>query len=302
MSTESIQIFGEVLFDTFPSGEMHLGGAPFNVAWHLQGFGEFPTFISAVGSDVNGETIIDRMRAWGMKIDSVYRSDSYPTGTVSVTFNYGEPVYEIVQNVAYDAIPISVLPPLETKGVLYYGSLASRDLVSRKSLEIVKEKHEGTIFVDINIRLPWFDKANLPLLIKNIDWLKINHEELSLLTGKLFSSDEAVLSLQLEELCRTYTIGHIVVTWGAEGAFLYIQNENRLLFQPAPKITLLSSTVGAGDAFSAAMLMGVVHRWSTEQMIERAARFAGEICQQEGAVNTNQDFYTNVKRELFHAV
>ncbi len=59
-------IFGEVLLDHFPDGKRVLGGAPFNVAWHLQAFGQSPGFISRVGDDAEGETVRTAMSDWGM--------------------------------------------------------------------------------------------------------------------------------------------------------------------------------------------------------------------------------------------
>ena len=49
-SQHTVVIFGEVLFDDFPDGAV-LGGAPFNVAWHLQAFGLHPVVISRTGND-----------------------------------------------------------------------------------------------------------------------------------------------------------------------------------------------------------------------------------------------------------
>jgi sugar/nucleoside kinase (ribokinase family) len=62
MSATRPCIFGEVLFDHFPDGKRVLGGAPFNVAWHLQAFGEAPRFISRVGDDAEGDEIRTAMR------------------------------------------------------------------------------------------------------------------------------------------------------------------------------------------------------------------------------------------------
>ena len=58
MKTTRLCVFGEVLFDHFPDGRRVLGGAPFNVAWHLQAFGEAPRFISRVGADAPRGTFV----------------------------------------------------------------------------------------------------------------------------------------------------------------------------------------------------------------------------------------------------
>ena len=97
-------IFGEVLFDHFPNGKRVLGGAPFNVAWHLQAFGQTPCFISRIGDDPEGQAVFAAMRDWGMDTDGVQIDPTKATGRVSVRFDGGEPVYEIVEHCAYDAI------------------------------------------------------------------------------------------------------------------------------------------------------------------------------------------------------
>ena len=93
-----IIIFGEVLFDCFPDGQKILGGAPFNVAWHLQAFKASPLFISRVGNDVEGDQIFRSMRQWGMITDGLQRDPEHPTGQVTVNFVDGEPEYDIVAN------------------------------------------------------------------------------------------------------------------------------------------------------------------------------------------------------------
>ncbi len=84
MSDPQVCIFGEVLFDHFPDGKRVLGGAPFNVAWHLQAFGLAPRFISRVGADAEGESVLTAMREWGMDTQAVQIDAHRPTGRVSV--------------------------------------------------------------------------------------------------------------------------------------------------------------------------------------------------------------------------
>jgi len=102
MSTTNMRplIFGEVLFDHFPDGSVVLGGAPFNVAWHLHAFGLKPLMVSRIGHDELGEKVEAAMRSWGMDCSGLQRDPDHPTGTVEVQFDDGEPIYEIVENVA----------------------------------------------------------------------------------------------------------------------------------------------------------------------------------------------------------
>ncbi len=86
-------IFGEVLFDRFPDGSLVLGGAPFNVAWHLQAFGQAPLLISRVGDDPLGRQVRGAMLDWGMDTAGLQLDSAHATGTVEVRFDHGEPSY-----------------------------------------------------------------------------------------------------------------------------------------------------------------------------------------------------------------
>jgi fructokinase len=154
--TASITIFGEVLFDCFPDGTQLLGGAPFNVAWHLQAFGQSPQFISRIGRDAEGDRILRTMKAWGMNLSSLQIDPQHPTGRVRISFEDDEPVYAIVTECAYDFIQQQEIVNHDTHGILYHGSLALRSPTSASTFQTIKANHQGKIFVDVNLRSPWW--------------------------------------------------------------------------------------------------------------------------------------------------
>jgi fructokinase len=96
--------------DQFPDGQQVLGGAPFNVVWHLQAFGQYPCFISRVGNDAMGDSIRQAMADWGMSVENLQTDPDYPTGTVKVTLNKNEPCYEILADQTYDQLRSSSHP------------------------------------------------------------------------------------------------------------------------------------------------------------------------------------------------
>jgi fructokinase len=124
-------IFGEVLFDHFPDGGRVLGGAPFNVAWHLQAFGESPVLISRVGSDPDAAAVIDAMDDWRLDRTGLQSDARLPTGRVEVSIEAGEPAYDIVHPAAWDAIEPHGLTP--RCPLLYHGTLALRDERAREA-------------------------------------------------------------------------------------------------------------------------------------------------------------------------
>ena len=113
-------IFGEVLFDRFPDGTSVLGGAPFNVAWHLKALGLGPLFVTRVGKDRLGGRILAAMEAWGMDTRGVQEDPDHPTGTVEVWVENGEPSYEIAMPSAWDLIDAEKLPAADDPGILYH--------------------------------------------------------------------------------------------------------------------------------------------------------------------------------------
>jgi fructokinase len=284
-NTQQIAIFGEVLMDQFPDGQQILGGAPFNVAWHLQAFGQHPCFISRVGNDAMGESIRQAMTDWGMSIENLQTDPDHPTGTVKITINKDEPSYEILANQAYDFIAAQQLSPANQYGVIYHGTLALRNGVSEQALNALKARHTGKVFVDVNLRAPWWHKESVERWASNADWVKLNHEELMLLVQKQNT---------LQDAMRLFLAQHhldvLIVTCGSSGA-VALDNAGEF-FEVAPAANLpIVDTVGAGDAFSAVLLLGIQQDWSLYVTMERAQSFASALVTQRGATVQDLSFY-----------
>ncbi|MGD8546496.1 MAG: carbohydrate kinase [Thiohalophilus sp.] len=283
-------IYGEVLFDIFPDGTAVLGGAPFNVAWHLQGFGLEPLFVSRVGQDKLGDQILNKMDDWGMDTYAVTQDPDAETGQVKITLQDGQPEFDILPDVAFDHIPATGLEKLynnQSYGTLYHGSLIYRMPKSADSLRLLR-KAAPSIFVDINLRAPWWGKSQLEELIQGINWLKINDSELQEITGKSIENDQEV-EQSARDMLKQYNLEAIIITRGAKGASL-ITAENTRHVAPA-KIKRLVDTVGAGDGFSSVWLTGILKGWPEELILERAVAFAAAICQLRGAVSQDKEFY-----------
>ena len=277
-------IFGEVLYDCFPEGDSVLGGAPFNVAWHCQAFGLQPLFISRVGDDSLGMNVIKAMRDWGMETDGIQIDPEHVTGRVNVSFQDNEPAYDIIENSAWDFINSQVLPELDKDSILYHGSLALRNSVSAHCLEEIKKATSPSIFVDINLRSPWWDISNIYDFIRNSKWLKINEDELN---GILPENEN--IKTKAQYLLKSLDLELIVVTQGASGAFAMTDND---IFQVSPEdaVTIVD-TVGAGDAFTSVLLLGLHKSWTINKTIDRAQQFASQVVGLRGATTQHKDFY-----------
>ena len=285
MKNKAITVFGEVLFDHFPDVNKVLGGAPFNVAWHLQAFGGNPQFISRIGNDPTGNQIHTAMRLWGMNLDYLQQDPTYPTGQVQVTIQYSEPSYAILPDQAYDHIEMTGLLGINHTGILYHGTLAARSTLSRQTLASLKALHQGKIFMDVNLRQPWWNKADVLGLIADADWLKLNLQELHAL-----HDDVTDVKTCMKEFISLYKLEGIIVTCGEEGALALDNSGEFFSVSPTTPVDLID-TVGAGDAFSAILLLGLNLGWPLRQTMERAQLFASAMTGQRGATVDDLNFY-----------
>lgn len=281
-------IFGEVLFDCFPDRRV-LGGAPFNVAWNLNGLGANPLFVGAVGDDPPGTEVHRILTAWGMDDSGLQTDPVHPTGTVEVSLEGGEPSYEIVADQAYDHVDrqaaLAAIAGREN-AILYHGSLALREVRSRETLAALRDTLRGGVFMDVNLRAPWWDRDTVRGLVAEATWVKLNQDELdSLGDGEMRTPQDGARTL----LSR-YGLQAVILTRGSEGAMV-IASDGSLVSQPAPPVDGLVDTVGAGDAFSAVALLGIMEGWGWETILERAARFAAQVCTIRGATTEDLSFY-----------
>ena len=276
-------IFGEVLFDHFPTGERVLGGAPFNVAWHLQAFAQSPVFISRVGDDAEGQTIRDAMQQWGMTTDGLQLDSKLPTGRVDVSIHNNEPAYDIVEHCAYDAIA-PIAEDIQCQ-LLYHGSLALREAASRQTLASLVAKRPGIVFVDVNLRPPWWQGEHIQEILHGADWVKLNTDELA----KISPAVEAG-GFVYADILAEYTLKGLIVTHGAQGAEVFVGSGEHLQVTPAGNIDIID-TVGAGDAFTSIMILGLANEWDLQTTLQRAQDFASALVGNRGATVSDPKFY-----------
>lgn len=278
-------IFGEVLFDCFPDGNSVLGGAPFNVAWHLQAFGLSPLVISAIGDDDLGKKVKSAMQDWNMNTMGLQLDPGHPTGSVDIKFDNGEPQYTIVEHRAYDYIDAALLPSLAENSVLYHGSLALRNQNSREALSKLKLHHTGSVFMDVNLRDPWWQKEFVLNLADDADWVKLNEDELTQL-----GCGAGDIESQAREFIDAHKLKGLVITLGAKGAIALTDDGGFAEVTPSQSLEVVD-TVGAGDAFTSVLILGLSNEWSLDQTMQRAQDFASLMVGQQGATVHDHGFY-----------
>lgn len=290
-----VLIFGEVLWDRFPDGSEVLGGAPFNVAWNLRGLGLAPLLISRVGRDELGERILLHMQKWGLATSGVQEDEEHPTGTVEVRLIDGEPSFEIAAPAAYDFIDHRHIPLDAAPALLYHGSLALREQRSARAARALIEHCRrgtppGSIFLDVNLRSPWWQAESLTQQCAMADEIKMNEEELR----NLVPGHEG-LDVRAQILLRRSGARAIFVTRGARGALALTADGQRAENQRSVRGEVVD-TVGAGDAFSAVLIFGRLSHWPLQQTLDRARDFAQAVVGLRGATTTEATFYDSFCR------
>jgi fructokinase len=275
---------GEVLWDMFPDGP-RFGGAPANfacMAADLAGSSARVHMVSAVGSDHLGKRALAELQAHGVDTATVPAIE-LATGQVKVRLDpAGHPEYEIATNVAWDAIIWSdeLARLAQSADAVCFGSLAQRAQISRKSIQaFVKETPPGCLRIfDVNLRPPFWTADVVLQSLELATIVKVNDQELPSLAGLLAiggSVDE-----QLRSIRRRYGLQVVALTMGNRGSILV--NERGESAQPAIPVTV-ADTVGAGDAFTAALTVSLLAGRPLDDVHRLAAHVAAYVCEHQGA-------------------
>jgi len=293
-----IVLFGEVLADVFADRYV-LGGAPFNVARHLKAFGQNPILVTRLGHDALGDEVIEVMKKTGMETLGVQYDNNYPTGRVQVHMKDGGHDFEILPDQAYDFIhpavvrmtALSVSPKL-----VYFGTLAQRSETSKRALKTLLRSTGAAKFLDINLRVPWYEEKTLRRSLRYADIVKLNDDEVGILAN-MFEMSQNDTEGQVQELISRFGLEQVVVTCGPEGAWQLNRNGKKLVAGIENRATQLVDTVGAGDGFASVCILGNLLRWPAATTLERANTFAAAICGIRGAIPDHADFYQPFTRQ-----
>jgi fructokinase len=274
---------GEVLWDLFPQGKQ-LGGAPCNFVFHANKLGANALAVSAVGNDENGQEISKLLHKKNIS-EELIQVNEKPTGTVEVKLNdQGVPEYIIHENVAWDYIRFdsTVEQWLSETDIICFGSLAQRNKTSRESIiRMLKSASPETLFVfDINLRQNYYSKEIIESSMQSCHVLKLNGEELQIITG-LFGLSGNNEEIQVRELMERFNLQLVALTNGSKGSLLMTPSEKSYL--PTPKVQV-KDTVGAGDSFTAAMIVGFAKGDPLKKIHQKAIDISAFVCTQDGAM------------------
>ena len=218
---------GELLWDRLPTGK-RVGGAPANVVYHASCLGAEGYVISAVGNDKMGKSLLEEIGK--TKLHTCIEQVNYPTGSVHVSLSGGIPEYNIVEQVAWDYIPVTdnALTLVKKADAICYGTLASRHEVSHNTIiTLLKHSNPSSLrFFDINLRAEYYSKQLITELMTYANIFKINSDEAVILKSMLD------MDMPDDDLCRMimekYSLKYLIYTNGSVSSSIYSENTKEL--------------------------------------------------------------------------
>jgi fructokinase len=288
---------GEVLWDIYPDGTKVAGGAPFNFAFHCKQLGHGAAIVSRVGNDDLGRQLREEVRRLGLSDELIQTDRDHPTGRVDVSLDSNKvPTYTIAENVAWDHIEWDdrIESLAEKTQAVCFGSLLQRTgtpMALYRLVDAVRSGPRGLVVFDVNLRGSFYSRESLNWGFSVSNWRKLNSEELEVVAS-LFEwggiSAEESLAYSLDVKSQT---GLAILTRGDGGCLVHrrwkLDDAGETFFKDE---TLTESgvparvvdTVGAGDAFTAAMVCLHLEKRPLAECIRFANHYAARVCEHRG--------------------
>lgn len=281
-ATFNVVGLGEVLWDLLPAGPQ-LGGAPANFAYHAAALGARVKMVTRVGDDDLGREVFTRFARRDLSHDTVQIDRTRPTGSVAVTVaEDGVARYIFPDDVAWDRLQPTgaALAAARHADAVCFGTLAQRSATTRKAIQqlVAIAPAESLKIFDINLRLSFYSRNVIEESMHLANVLKLNADELAVI-APMFSLHGTVRQ-QMKTLARIFHFKTAVLTCGASGSLILHRGQ---WSEEPPKPTQVLDTVGAGDAFTAALTLGLLAGMRLNKVHALASDTARYVCSQRGA-------------------
>ena len=286
---------GELLWDLLPEGAF-LGGAPANFAVMAGQLGNRAVLLSRIGRDELGRKAVERFDSLPVEARFLQVDPARETGRVTVAFEGGEPHYTIHQPAAWDFLEVTGewMELAEMADALCFGSLAQRSRESRQTIQALAARTSALCarVFDVNLRAPFYSAEVIQQSLELATVLKMNDAELPrvlALLGLKVENELAPGPSRLTDerqgaarLLREFPLLQMVaVTRGAHGSLLV----TRKAWHEHPGIPVkVADAIGAGDAFTAAMIHYLLRGADLATLNEAGNRWGSWVSSQSGAM------------------
>jgi len=286
-NNKNVLCIGEVLWDNLPGGTKP-GGALLNTAYHLHKNGIHVTLVSKVGTDTKGVTLLGHMKETGLNTDAIYFDDTLPTSEANVKIDrFNNIRYNIIEPVAWDNLKINmkIVDYAGTAGAIIYGSLASRQKVTRETIDVILG-FDNVKIMDVNLRPPFNTKEMVEPLLMKADIVKFDESEVDQVLNwhnKVIVNEKE----QLKWISEFYACEIVCVKKEGNGAIAY---NSDVFFEYSVKEEEKVSNVGSGAAFLAGFVSSLMSGKSIQQALNTGCHEAAIIAPDNSAM----PYYDNI--------
>lgn len=282
---------GELLWDLLPGGE-RLGGAPANFAVMAARLGNRGVIASRLGTDARGEQARDVLKGFPVELGYLQTDAAQATGTAGVEFSGSEPRFVIHEPAAWDFLewtPQWRELAAEADAVCF-GTLAQRGEGSRETIRkfAAATRPECVRVLDVNLRAPFYSAETVEESLKLATVFKLNEAEVPLVLRLLGAPEDEAradseddLPKAAQWLMQRFPVRLVVVTLGAKGSLLVGRDGSDRHPGVSTKIV---DTVGAGDAFTAALVDAYLRGATLAEMNEAGNRWGAWVASQPGGM------------------
>jgi fructokinase len=312
MSKFRILGVGELLWDMLPAGPQ-LGGAPANFSVMAARLGDDVALMSRLGNDTLGELALDRLGKFPIERSLIQHDARQPTGQVNIEIAGGQPSYIFQEPSAWDFLELTEEWRSEAAraDAICFGTLAQRASGSRETIQgLLRATRPGCIRIcDANLRAPYFSAGILRISLELATVLKLNDVEMPQVMELLeLSQPDLELSkpgmsplekqrLGAERILEKFPqLTLVAVTWGEKGSLLVSRSEWHYHAGIPAQVV---DTVGAGDAFNAALTHYLLRGASLPTLNEAGNRWGSYIASRAGAMpEIGPEVFENITRAI----
>ena len=167
-----------------------------------------------------------------------------------------------------------------TADAVCFGTLAQRTPGARAAVHALLEevRADALRVFDINLRPPFHAPDVIEESLRGANVLKLNEDELPVLSAQLGWAGS--VEGQVRAVAGRFGLRAVALTLGARGAGLLLEDTWRT--EPGRSVDVRDA-VGAGDAFTAVLIMGLLLKWEARAILTRATDVAAYVCTQPGA-------------------
>jgi fructokinase len=208
-----------------------------------------------------------------------------PTGVVRVTVDArGNAEYEVVEPAAWDGIVATdaLLTRSAEARAIVFGTLAQRNAITRGTIERLWET-DALKVLDVNLRPPYDDIEIVRRSLHHADVVKMNDAELGRIAG--WFDMQGSIQEMTAAVAEVFACQAVCITRGRDGAALW--REGRWTEHPGFEVEV-RDTVGAGDAFLAVLLAGLLTGVEDRALLQNANLIGAYVATQAGAVPADQ--------------